>query len=147
MVSKKISELNLATTLDGTEVVPVVQNGETKKVSVANLIQDLRPYKVYTALLTQSGTDAPVATVLENTIGNISFSTGNAPGYYNINSNNLFNERTGLLLEPLSSINGNGYSQIENKNNSTLTISTLDIGAGPIDGLLINSMIEIRVYN
>jgi hypothetical protein len=28
-----------------------------------------RSYKVYTALLTQSGTDAPVATVLENTLG------------------------------------------------------------------------------
>ena len=27
------------------------------------------PYKVYTALLSQSGTDAPVATVLENTLG------------------------------------------------------------------------------
>ena len=27
------------------------------------------PHKVYTALLTQSGTDAPVATVLENTLG------------------------------------------------------------------------------
>lgn len=26
-------------------------------------------YKVYTALLTQSGTDAPIATVLENTLG------------------------------------------------------------------------------
>ena len=30
---------------------------------------DSRPYKVYTALLTQSGTNAPVATVLENTLG------------------------------------------------------------------------------
>lgn len=29
----------------------------------------LLPYKVYTALLTQTGTDAPVATVLENTLG------------------------------------------------------------------------------
>ncbi len=28
-----------------------------------------RPFKVYKALLTQSGTDAPVATVLENTLG------------------------------------------------------------------------------
>jgi len=27
------------------------------------------PFKVYTALLTQTGTDAPVATVLENTLG------------------------------------------------------------------------------
>ena len=31
--------------------------------------KSVKPYKVYTALLTQSGTDAPVATVLENTIG------------------------------------------------------------------------------
>ena len=30
---------------------------------------DPRPYKVYTALLTQSGTNAPVATVLENNTG------------------------------------------------------------------------------
>lgn len=29
----------------------------------------VRPYKVYTALLTQSGTSAPTATVLENTLG------------------------------------------------------------------------------
>lgn len=28
-----------------------------------------RPYKVYTALLTQNNTDAPTATVLENTLG------------------------------------------------------------------------------
>ena len=32
-------------------------------------VGDSRPYKVYTALLTQSSTDAPVATVLENTLG------------------------------------------------------------------------------
>ena len=30
---------------------------------------DSKPYKVYTASLTQSGTAAPVATVLENTLG------------------------------------------------------------------------------
>ena len=31
--------------------------------------KDSRPYKVYTALLTQTGTNTPVATVLENTLG------------------------------------------------------------------------------
>lgn len=34
-------------------------------------------YLVYTALLTQSGTDAPVATVLQNTLGNIVWSWDN----------------------------------------------------------------------
>jgi hypothetical protein len=37
-------------------------------------LKAVRPYKVYTALLTQIGTDAPVATVLENTIGDIIWS-------------------------------------------------------------------------
>jgi len=32
-----------------------------------------RPYKVYSALLTQSGTSAPTVIVSENTIGNVSY--------------------------------------------------------------------------
>lgn len=42
------------------------------------------PYKVYTASLGQTGTDVPVAEVLENTIGNITF-TRISPGGYQIN--------------------------------------------------------------
>ncbi len=41
-------------------------------ITVEDLAAQIAPqpaYKVYTALLTQSGTDAPVATVLENTLG------------------------------------------------------------------------------
>jgi hypothetical protein len=51
MANKKISQLTVAAPLTGTEVLPIVQGGETKKIAV----QDLRPYKVFTALLTQSG--------------------------------------------------------------------------------------------
>ena len=52
MANKKISELNsVSLPLVGTEEIPIVQSGETKKIAVDNL----RPYKVYTALLTQSG--------------------------------------------------------------------------------------------
>lgn len=36
---------------------------------LGRLVPQAQKYKVYTALLTQSGTDAPVATVLENTLG------------------------------------------------------------------------------
>ena len=43
---------------------------------------DSRPYKVYTALLTQTGTNAPAATVLENTIGDIVWSRDDAGNYY-----------------------------------------------------------------
>lgn len=49
------------------DLVPVVDTSATatKKVQVKNL----RHYKVYVALLLQAGTDAPTATVLENTLG------------------------------------------------------------------------------
>ena len=66
-MDKKISELSTATALTGNELVPIVQGGETKKVTVNNL----RPYKIYKALLTQIGTDAPTAIVLENTFGQV----------------------------------------------------------------------------
>jgi hypothetical protein len=48
------------------------------------------PYKVYTALLTQTGTDAPVAIELENTLGGpVTYSRTEA-GSYEIISDNLF---------------------------------------------------------
>lgn len=50
----------------------------TKKVQVQNLCH----YKKYVALLTQSGTDAPVATVLENSLGGTVVWTRNDVGVY-----------------------------------------------------------------
>ena len=45
----------------------------------------------YVALLTQSGTDAPIPIVLENTIGPITWSYEGV-GYYGANSDNLFTD-------------------------------------------------------
>ena len=47
-------------------------------------------YRNYTALLTQTGTDAPVATVLENTLGNITWEYDGV-GNYLATSDKLFN--------------------------------------------------------
>jgi hypothetical protein len=102
-----------------------------------------RSYKVYTALLTQSGTNAPVATVLQNNIGNISFSYISA-GLYYINSSNLFlNNKT-------------WYSILANKNGTTghaFNLTYIDSEKLLIEqnvannDLLSNTPIEIRVYN
>lgn len=67
MANIKISELDAVASLDGTELIEVVQGGTNKKATIA----DVLPYKVYTALLSQTGIDAPVATVLQNSIGDI----------------------------------------------------------------------------
>jgi hypothetical protein len=57
MADKKISQLTAASTpLTGTEELAIVQSGVTKKAT----IEDVKGYKVYTALLTQSGGDDPL---------------------------------------------------------------------------------------
>jgi len=48
------------------------------------------PYKVYTALLNQSGGNAPVPTVLENTLGGTPVWTRGGTGYYECTLPNAF---------------------------------------------------------
>ena len=54
-MDKKITQLTQVTELTGAELLPLAQGGVTKSASV----DQLRGYKVYTALLTQSGGDNP----------------------------------------------------------------------------------------
>lgn len=80
-MGKNINELPAATTpLDGTELYEVLQDGINKRVAGSEL--GGVSYLSYVALLTQSGTDAPVATVLENTLGGTVVWTRNDVGDY-----------------------------------------------------------------
>ena len=173
---------------------------------------DPRPYKVYTALLTQSGGDnlnnsdnfpleigvtytiiqfgtyilgdftnvgapnnnigtsfvatgttpnswgtnialewnagAPIATVLENTIGNIWF-TYNGIGDYGINSNELFIENKTFQFINNSLFIDEGLLSISNagNTNSLIYLSSNDSTQQRIDGYFDKTPIEIRVYN
>lgn len=103
-------------------------------------------YKVYTALLTQTGTNAPTAVVLENTLGTISFAYS-AVGGYNITSSSLFTlNKTFFIITNNSSLE---YALIYTYSNaSTLSITISDIlTATGLNDLLLNTPIEIRVYN
>ena len=108
---------------------------------------DSRPYKVYTALLTQSGTNAPVATVLENTI----------PGF-SITPNRLFTGLYRLNCTPALDINKVYFDVINTQIFSGFIISkeitvggiiqiSTKNGSTPTDGILSRTPIEIRVYN
>jgi hypothetical protein len=99
-------------------------------------------YKVYTALLTQSGTDAPVATVLENTLGNVVWSY-NGVGDYSANLNGVFLENK---TYPVSEVPDNGYtSQFIRTDEDTVSLTIT-----PSDDNISQSFpikVEIRVYN
>lgn len=106
-------------------------------------------YKVYTALLTQTGINPPVPTVLENTIGTIWFERIGA-GIYHIKSNSLFTTN-----KVWRSISGDGFQ------NGGLVFGTAYIDDSTIllvsynhynnfngeDEVLGQTPIEIRVYN
>jgi len=90
---------------------------------------------------------APIATVLENTIGNIWFGYTDV-GYYDILSiDNLFIEDKtfvlfGTYVDPEARII---YASILNNTNIINIGNTSNTGL--IDGALLNTPIEIRVYN
>jgi hypothetical protein len=103
------------------------------------------PYKVYTALLTQVGTSAPTAIVLENTIGNITLSR-NSTGSYYINSPNLFTvDKTFTQITTI--LSGDMHYLITYSDVSRINVTTSNAATTFLDGKLDNSPIEIRVYN
>jgi len=120
-------------------------SGETYPIFVAT---GTTPNKWENGTRTYYNTGAPIATVLENTIGNIWF-TYNAIGQYYLNSSNLFLENKYFAPMPLSQYDegvnqgggGGGYSWV--RLNDSIVIISVSSG----DSQLNNSPIEIRVYN
>jgi hypothetical protein len=92
-------------------------------------------------------TGAPVATVLENTIGNIWF-TYNDVGYYYLNSDNLFTNSFLLIgSRNVDFGNSSGPNGSFVYDPSLIKLYTLDDTFNPQDGNLYITSIEIRVYN
>lgn len=110
----------------------------------------LLPYKVYTALLTQTGTSAPVATVLENTLGGTVVWTRVSSGYYVATLTGAFIENKTFILMG-SNININDVDSAtlntDSLNIDSFTLATLDTNTQAFDEILLNTSIEIRVYN
>jgi len=100
-------------------------------------------YKVYSALLTQTGVNAPTAIVLENTLGgNVTF-TYVSPGTYYINSSSLF------TIDKTSVIAGNlGLYVTGYRVTNTTTTINLFTSASTVyqDEGLAKTFLEIRVY-
>jgi hypothetical protein len=104
-------------------------------------------YLVYTALLTQSGTDAPVATVLQNTLGGTVVWTRFGEGIYIGTLAGAFAAaKTFVIAQQANSGNSLGID-VGNDSVDAIYLTTFNIGTGAnADGQLINAPVEIRVY-
>lgn len=92
-------------------------------------------------------TGAPVATALENTIGNVWFTYG-SEGNYLVNSNALFIEnKSSIALGNVTWDGGSGTIRAGFDGSSVgIILTTLTDGVVASTGSLINTIIEIRVY-
>ena len=116
--------------------------------AIANIpVVDSRPYKVYSALITQSGASAPtVSMIIENTLGaTISFSKNSVGSYKVTASSSVFN--TSWADSIYINLNALGSTIFQNLSATTKDFQTADKTGTIKDDLLFNSRIDIYVYN
>lgn len=110
---------------------------------------EVKPYKVYTALLKQTGVAAPVPTILENTLGNIVWSY-NGVGTYRGTLTGAFLYDKYFAPMPSSSydsdvnVGGGGVPYVWYRLNDNEIIV---LSGPPGDNVLNNTPFEIRIYN
>lgn len=127
-------------------------NGATfsEKQSDGDIVSISRSYKTYTALLTQSGSSAPTATVLENTIGNIVWARTSDGVYSGTLTGAFVSGKTVLFIQDNVSLSTIVISRrdvwIERTSANEVALYTLSESA-LVDSVLNNTSIEIRVYN
>lgn len=150
MANIKISELNEATLpLDGTEDLPIVDAGVTKRCStqdIADLAHEGKKY--WRGLISQSGTGDPTAVVLENTLGGtLTFSRSSA-GVYSIGSSALFTSGKTFVTPKWETLRqSTNYATVTAvySNTSQIALNSYLNGSGA-DDLITSHPFEIIVY-
>jgi hypothetical protein len=147
MATKYIVNNVSGQTIDGNLTIngDVVITGDT----------NIRPYKVYTALLTQTGDTAPTSIVLENTLGNVTLQYFDVGYYQIVLENSIDINKTFLYIGNGPSSGGRiffeeeGFKTITFFNSTTIVVfsSTDGYATGLSNNELENCPIEIRVYN
>lgn len=117
----------------GTKTNPVY------KASVA----DVRGYKVYTALVSQSGTSDPTATVLENQVGSIVWARTGLGAYTATLSGAFTSGKTFII----NGMNGDGLTfNCFRSDNNTVTLKCYLTSSGGSTDVFSSLSVEIRVY-
>jgi hypothetical protein len=105
---------------------------------------NIRPYKVYSALLSQTGTNAPTAIELENTIGFIGFNY-QTTGIYSIISNGDFiSNKTAIFANNVMYANGETVACAYG--GPTFCQISTRLSGTTANNILALTFVEIRVY-
>jgi hypothetical protein len=137
------------TEVGGEDLLPVIQGGELKNATKTNV----RGYKVYSALLNQTGTSAPTITVLEDTISVTVTPSYEGLGYYSLTFTGtpLTTNKTQVFIGTTWASTDFGIVNANFISTSVVEIYTAQLGGSSTwvstNGQLVDTAIEIRVYN
>lgn len=113
--------------------------------NASNVPVSVKEYLEYSAILNQSGTDAPVATVLKNDLGGTVVWSRSSVGVYVGTLSSAFPaSKTQIILGTLDPSEPE-QSHVSLANTNSITITTYIIDA-ETDNLLNNTTLIIRVY-
>lgn len=130
----------------GTETDPRAMSPADVAAAIAALGGGNPGYLEYVALLTQTGTNAPVATVLANTLGGTPVFARSGAGIYTMTLTGAWVDAKTALI-PGSCKNADSNMQLKRTSADVISIYTMDIPSGfSSDALLVQSAIVIRVY-
>lgn len=152
-VVEKVASTAYATTASptftGTPTAPTATAGtNTTQVATTAFVQAAigTPYLKYVALVSQSGTSAPTATVLENTLGGTVVWARTSAGFYTGTLTGAFTaNKTACIISSTSTawINMLSRSDVNSVLLQTSSQSTNTMS----DAMLFDTFVEIRVYN
>jgi len=101
-------------------------------------------YKKYIALLKQTGTNAPTATIIENTLTDLIAWTYNGVGNYTGTLTSEFTQYKTLIFHNNTA---QGFTYVNWQNEDEIDVETWDTTGASANGQLDYMTIEIRVYN
>lgn len=141
---KAAIDSNITNQTANNSITPTIVGTQMKAIA-----DELEPYKKYVAQVSQTSTNAPVVTVLENTIGDIVWSYNSGGFYPGVLAGAFPTGKTWLMLN-VAAIADNAMLRWVDEDTIALHSQDGFPPAGNIglaqDGVLNNCSIEIRVY-
>ena len=121
----------------------------TKNFTVDSVVQAGLGYTVYTALVTQTGTGAPVATILKNNTTATFTWARTAGGTYTVTANsNIFTTNKTVVFMNYGNPTSDGLPPKWVRTSDTvITVTTQDEQAVLDDAVLNGAAFEIRIYS
>jgi hypothetical protein len=110
-----------------------------------------RPYEIYSAVVTQTGTNAPTANVLENTLGGTVVFTYLGVGQYAMTLAGAFPiNKSYCVQHQMAGVEDNADTKFilycKRNTDDIMLLETLNDSASNTNGLLKEQFLEIRVY-